>query len=154
MINDHFLEIMALDWMIDKPLTPDKEKSNKPIEDKHLTTWCSWRQIRTQLKKFSLCCQTGIRAWKQRHVLTKRGKKHNYSLLLRHLSKGNRVESVSRLLKQITYMREKEKEVSDLPLNVHKKLRLKEVEWPKIYYFLTQGKLFLHYYLLAKDNKC
>ena len=51
-------------------------------------------------------------------------------------------------------MREKEKEVSDLLFNVHKKLRLEEVEWPKIYYFLTQIKLFLHYYLLAKDKKC
>ena len=154
MINDHFLEIMALDWMIDKPLTPDKEKSNKPIEDKHLTTWCSWRQIRTLLKKFSLCCQTGIRAWKQRHVLTKWGKNIIIPCFFANLSEVTRVESVSRLLKQITYMREKEKEVSDLLFNVHKKLRLKEVEWPKIYYFLTQGKLFLHYYLLAKDNKC
>lgn len=45
-----------------------------------------------------------------------------------NLSEGNRVESVSRLLKQLTYMREKEKEVSDLLFNVHKKLRLEEVE--------------------------
>lgn len=47
-----YIHLLALDWMIDKPLTPDKKKSNKPIEDKHLTTWCSWRQIRTLLKSF------------------------------------------------------------------------------------------------------
>ena len=45
-----------------------------------------------------------------------------------NLSEGNGVEGISRLLKHITYMREKKKQVSDLLSNFHAKLRLKEVE--------------------------
>lgn len=92
MIKDHFLEILALDWMIDKPLTTDKKKPNKPIEDKHLTTWCSWRQIRTLLTKFSLCCQKRHTSVKAATCLHKMGRKHNYSLLLRKFIGGNGVE--------------------------------------------------------------
>ena len=92
MINDHFLEILALDWMIDKPLTPDKEKSIKPIEDKHLTTWCSWRQIRTLLTKFSLCCQKRHTSVKAATCLHKMGKNIIIPCFFANLSEGNGVE--------------------------------------------------------------
>jgi len=109
MINDHFLEILALDWMIDKPLTPDKKKSNKPIEDKQLTTWCSWRQIRILLKKVFILLPNRHTSVKAATCLHKIGKKHNYSLLLHKFIGRKWCRSVSRLLKQISYMREKRK---------------------------------------------
>lgn len=92
MIKDHFLEILALDWMIDKPLTTDKKKPNKPIEDKHLTTWCSWRQIRILLTKFSLCCQKRHTSVKAATCLHKMGKNIIIPCFFANLSEGNGVE--------------------------------------------------------------
>ena len=144
MIKDHFLEILALDWMIDKPLTTDKKKPNKPIEDKHLTTWCSWRQIRTLLTKFSLCCHKRHTSVKAATCLHKMGRKHNYSLLLRKFIGRKRCRSVPRLLKQRTYMREKRKRtrlVTCFPMFMQSSDSKKSSDWktiffsPKVNYF-------------------
>lgn len=115
--------------MIDKPLTLDKEKPNKPIEDKHLTTWCSWRQIRTLLKNIFTLLPNRHTSVKATTCLHKMGKKHNYSLLLRKFIGRKRCRKCLNS-SQANNLHEgkKKKEVSDLLPNVHLKFRFKEVE--------------------------
>ena len=54
MLKSLFLENLALDWMINKPLTPAKENCNKPITDKYLTTRYSRRQNLDSTRKIFL----------------------------------------------------------------------------------------------------
>ena len=83
MLKSLFLENLALDWMINKPLTPAKEKCDKPITDKYLTTWYSRRQDLNSARNKATLLPNKHTNVKAATCLHKMGEKHNYSLLLR-----------------------------------------------------------------------
>ena len=110
MLKSHFLENLAIDWMINKPLTPAKEKCDKPITDKYLTTWNSRRQNLNSARKKATLLPNKHTNVKAATCLHKMGEKNiTIPSFFANLSEGNGVESVSRLLKHITYMRKKKR---------------------------------------------